>query len=395
MIMMGAFAEVFLAKENHHGLVGINLLDEDPVPHSSPRCTARCWPGNWRASAGAGIPREIPAILDRYTQGESATLKLDVQGLTGPEAVDMVFDPRTYFTEPSRSPRLKFLAIVSTHSLAGILVKKSFGHVDGFVVEAPEAGGHNAPPRGKDVNERGEPQYDPATTPISPPCANWAGHSSINTAGNGLQPRRHEAAPASRPEGLQVGTLAFSDESASLVLRLSSWPSPSSRQGAGSHRSLDFTGFPFKVLELPGPCRMPAVLTLALLLRDLGLRAAYRKEDGHHRIPGSPNLIATLKRRGRCRDGRKCLCTPSPNHRQACATRTATPRRPSSPPATRSRKPRRLPPPGTTTAPTRSSHRLPAGAAHPERVSFPGGIRPEAPRRTMLFAYVRWRSSCP
>ena len=40
------------------------------------------------------------------------------------------------------------------------MLKKANGRVDGFVVEGPTAGGHNAPPRGKlQLNDAGEPIY--------------------------------------------------------------------------------------------------------------------------------------------------------------------------------------------------------------------------------------------
>jgi nitronate monooxygenase len=44
--------------------------------------------------------------------------------------------------------------------LALTLARKANGRVDGFVVEGPTAGGHNAPPRGKlQLNDLGEPVY--------------------------------------------------------------------------------------------------------------------------------------------------------------------------------------------------------------------------------------------
>src|SRR6188472_3192945 len=43
--------------------------------------------------------------------------------------------------------------------LAAALLKRSNGVVDGFVVEGPVAGGHNAPPRGK-------PQWNDAAEPV-------------------------------------------------------------------------------------------------------------------------------------------------------------------------------------------------------------------------------------
>ena len=312
MIMMGAFAEVYLAKENHNGVVGINLLTKIQFPTLATLYGAMLAGVNY-VLMGAGIPREIPAILDRYTQGESATLKLDVQGLTGPEAVDMVFDPRTYFTEPPTLPRPKFLAIVSTHSLAGILVKKSFGHVDGFVVEAPEAGGHNAPPRGKDVNERGEPQYGPrdyadldAMRELGRPF--WL-------AGNGSSPAVMKAALASGAEGLQVGTLfAFSDESGVTtdIKRQVVELAMSGKAEVYTDPRISPTGFPFKVLELPGTMSDASSFEARPKRCDLGyLRAAYRKEDGTigFRCASEPDR-EFLKKGGDGAEisGRKCLC---------------------------------------------------------------------------------------
>ena len=56
--------------------------------------------------------------------------------------------------------RPAFLPIIASHVLAATLAKKANGSVDGFIVEGPTAGGHNAPPRGKlQLNPAGEPVY--------------------------------------------------------------------------------------------------------------------------------------------------------------------------------------------------------------------------------------------
>ncbi len=40
------------------------------------------------------------------------------------------------------------------------MLRRASGRVDGFVIESPTAGGHNAPPRGKlQLNPAGEPVY--------------------------------------------------------------------------------------------------------------------------------------------------------------------------------------------------------------------------------------------
>src|SRR6185437_15444124 len=59
-----------------------------------------------------------------------------------------------------RLERPKFLAIVSSNTLAVTMLRRASGRVDGFVIEGPTAGGHNAPPRGKlQLTSSGEPIY--------------------------------------------------------------------------------------------------------------------------------------------------------------------------------------------------------------------------------------------
>ena len=312
MIMMGAFAEVYLAKEGHNGLVGINLLTKIQFPTLATLYGAML-AGVDYVLMGAGIPREVPGILDRYTTGGAATLKLDVEGIAGHETVDMVFDPRTHFPEPPALKRPKFLAIVSTHSLAGIMAKKSTGHVDGFVVEAPEAGGHNAPPRGKEVNARGEPQYGPRD------YADLAAMREIGRpfwlAGNGSSPAVMKAALASGAEGLQVGTLfAFSDESGitTEIKRQVVELSMSGKAEVYTDPRISPTGFPFKVLEMAGTLSDDREFDARPKRCDLGyLRAAYRKEDGTigFRCASEPDREFLKKGGDGCEiAGRKCLC---------------------------------------------------------------------------------------
>src|SRR5690606_25316661 len=111
---------------------------------------------------GAGIPREIPGVIDRLAQHLPASLRLVLEGPNSSEPADFSFEPERMWEkqQPPEVNRPRFLAIVASNSLATMLVRKSTGRVDGFVVEGPTAGGHNAPPRGKaPLNERGEPVY--------------------------------------------------------------------------------------------------------------------------------------------------------------------------------------------------------------------------------------------
>ena len=111
---------------------------------------------------GAGIPLHIPGVLDNLAAGKPAEYRLAVTGAaaTGQDTM-MRFDPAEYAEGPLPIlERPRFLAIVSSNTLATTMLRRATGRVDGLVIESPTAGGHNAPPRGKlQLNEAGEPIY--------------------------------------------------------------------------------------------------------------------------------------------------------------------------------------------------------------------------------------------
>ena len=156
------FVEVWLAREGHQNPVGINYLEKVQLPHL-PSLYGAMLAGVEYVLMGAGIPVKIPGVLDAFRNHETATYPLYVNGSRAGEDSLMRFAPREFFawkedTAPLKRP--KFLAIIASNTLAQTLIKKSNGRVDGFVIEGPTAGGHNAPPRGKtQLNDRGEPIY--------------------------------------------------------------------------------------------------------------------------------------------------------------------------------------------------------------------------------------------
>ena len=109
--------------------------------------------------------------------------------------------------------RPKFLAIISSATLATMLARKATGHVDGFIVEGPTAGGHNAPPRGPlQLNERGEPIY--GERDVADLAAIAALGRPFWLAGSYGDPERVVEALADGAAGVQVGTaFAYCDES--------------------------------------------------------------------------------------------------------------------------------------------------------------------------------------
>lgn len=308
------FVEIHLAKEGHAGVVGLNLLEKIQLP-TLPSLFGAMLAGVDYILMGAGIPRSIPGVLDRLAAGEPAELKIDVEGALAGEDHFSRFDPAAFFS--GVAPRLSrpiFLAIVASATLALTLARKSNGRVDGFVVEGELAGGHNAPPRGPmQLSAEGEPIYGPRDVPdlakireIGLPF--WL-------AGAYGRPGRLAEAQRLGAAGIQVGTaFAFCAESGirpdlkAQVLKASA---------AGMARvftdpQASPTGFPFKVLQLPGTLSEAEIYLARERICDLGyLRQPYRTPEGAvgYRCP-SEDVERHVAKGGAAEatEGRKCIC---------------------------------------------------------------------------------------
>jgi NAD(P)H-dependent flavin oxidoreductase YrpB (nitropropane dioxygenase family) len=308
------FVEVFLAKEGHAGVVGINFLEKIQFPtlHS---IFGAMLAGVDYVLMGAGIPRAIPGVLDRLARGETVELKIDVEGALPGEEFHSKFDPAAFCG--GRAPLLKrphFLGIVASATLAITLARKSSGQVNGFIVEGETAGGHNAPPRGPlQLNTEGEPIYGPRDVADLEKIRElglpfWLA-GSYGAVGKLAEALSLGAA------GIQVGTaFAFCAESGirpdlkQQVFQLSR---------AGKLRVFTDplaspTGFPFKVVQLPGTLSDAKSLPLRERLCDLGyLRHAYRKPDGTigYRCPAEP-VDDFIRKGGTFEEtqGRECVC---------------------------------------------------------------------------------------
>lgn len=314
LTVLGNFAEVYLAKEGHNGLVGINFLEKIQLPTLPSLFGAMLAKVDY-VLMGAGIPRTIPGILEQLSRGEPVEMKIDITG-SGPDDDCLSrFDPRSLFSGSlPEIPRPKFLAIISSATLALTLARKSNGRVDGFVVEGPVAGGHNAPPRGAmQLSATGEPVYGPRDVPelakireIGLPF--WL-------AGAYAEPGKLAAARAHGAAGVQIGTaFAFCEESG-ITPALKSQILELSRTEAArvfTDPLASPTGFPFKVLQLLGTISSEVRYFARERICDLGyLREVYRKADGAvgYRCAGEP--VADFLEKGGTIEatmGRKCLC---------------------------------------------------------------------------------------
>lgn len=316
LTVAACFVEVWLAKEGHQGKVGLNLLEKIQLPNLA------CLYGALLADVdyvimGAGIPREIPGALDLLSENKEATLKIPVDG---GEDVFTRFNPKEVLeTENLKAlKRPYFFPIVSSATLALNLKRKSTGRVDGFIVEGPLAGGHNAPPRGPlKLNDRGEPIYGERDV------VNLGEMKALELpfwmAGHYATPEKLAEVRAQGAHGIQVGTLfAFSEESGvskehrqrALTEILNQKP-PEGGWIFTDPRSSP-TGFPFKAARLSWTISETEKYLERKRICDLGyLRHAFQKTDGSvgQRCPAEP-VQDYLKKGGLEEDtvGRKCLC---------------------------------------------------------------------------------------
>jgi nitronate monooxygenase len=314
LIVAANFAEVWLAKEGHDGLVGVNLLTKIQIPNL-PSLYGAMLAGVDYVLMGAGIPREIPGCLDRLALHQAAALRLDVVGGSGDEDEVASFDPAALWGEPGPPlTRPRFLPIVASNSLATMLAKKSSGAIHGFVIEGPTAGGHNAPPRGaKQHNDRGEPLYGDRDLVDLGRIAELGFPFWI--AGGAGSPEGLRDALEAGAAGVQVGTLFAYCRESGLDPSLKDRVLAMSREAPVDVRTDDRaspTGFPFKVVDLPSSLSSEETYELRERVCDLGyLRSPYRREDGRIGYRCASEPVDTFVKKGGDADdavGRKCLC---------------------------------------------------------------------------------------
>lgn len=313
--MLSGYVEVWLAKHGHNGRVGMNLLTKVPLPNLAVLYGAM-HAGVDVVLMGAGIPKEIPGALDRMSKHEPAALKIDVVGAKeGDPAQFMRFDPKAFesaVTEPIKRPA--FFPIVAANSLATLLAKKASGAIQGFVIEGPTAGGHNAPPRGpKQLDETGQPIYGERDV-VDLDEIEKLGYPYWLAGGFGFRGSVHKAHEQGAA-GIQVGTLFAYCQESGLTQEIRQQVIENVKAGKLAVRTDPLaspTGFPFKVVELKETMSEEEVYAGRHRVCDLGyLRDAYREESGRigYRCPSEP-IDDYVRKSGTTEDtrGRKCLC---------------------------------------------------------------------------------------
>jgi nitronate monooxygenase len=338
--IMGNFAEVWLAKHEDDGTlivgggVGINCLTKIQLPTIQNLYGAMIAEADY-VLMGAGIPMEVPGILDNLAEHKDCKLAIDVDD--SPEVVYTHFKPADFWKRAKNDsvmkaplPRPSFLPIVSSVTLAQAMLKRATGAgptkgIQGFVIELPTAGGHNAPPRGfrydaaakshkLSLNDKGEPMYGEKDEVDLVKFKSAVKGLPFYLAGFYARPEKLQEVLAMGGAGIQVGTsFAFSKESGLLpsvkeeVLRqvqqgdLTIFTDPVASP----------TGFPFKVLELEDSLSVKSKYEERPRVCNLGyLRTAFYKEGKIGYRCASEPIHEYLKKDGdiAATEGRKCLC---------------------------------------------------------------------------------------
>ena len=341
--VMANYCEVWLAKHNDDGTpidgpgkVGINLLTKVQLP-TVPTLYGAMLADVDYVLMGAGIPKAIPGILDQLS--ESKDCQHPINTVDHAEGVVLEFSPKQFWEAAGRPElgelklkRPNFLPIVSSVVLAQSMLKHPSGKIDGFVVELPTAGGHNAPPRGfhydptdqsqpSGLNERGEPIYGSKDEVDLKKFAKAVNGVPFWLAGSYADPHKLEEVLEAGGAGVQVGT-AFSlckesgleQSMKNNILR--QLAENKAKEGATIDVYTDPqaspTGFPFKVLRLENTLSQPDAYENRPRVCNLGyLREMYTKEDGSvgYRCASEP-VDAYQKKGGdiEATKGRKCLC---------------------------------------------------------------------------------------
>ncbi len=314
LCIVANFVEVFLAREGHDNPVGINYLEKIQIPHL-PSLYGAMLAGVGYVLMGAGIPVKIPGVLDGFVHHQPATYPLHVAGAQEGEETELSFDPANFVTEnlpPLVRPR--FLAIISSNVLAAAMLKKANGSVEGFVIEGPTAGGHNAPPRGKlQLDESGEVIYGERDR-VDLDKIRQLGRPFWLAGGYGSPERLREALSLGAA-GIQVGTaFAFCEESGlrsdykqAILEKVAH-----SEARVATDPSASPTSFPFKVAQLEGTLSETEIYLARPRICDLGyLRETYRTPEGKidHRCSAEP-LTVYVSKGGKAEDtaGKRCLC---------------------------------------------------------------------------------------
>lgn len=329
LAIASAFVEVWLAKQGHSGSIGINLLEKIQLMHLPTILGAMLADVDYLLM-GAGIPTQVPQLLNDFANGRTASYRLEVEDV--PEKPSKEFleqleekatirlDPTRFMSKRKQLKKPRFFPIISSNLLAELLIKKvkvdgEVGNwIDGFIVEGPLAGGHNSPPRVKNVfNERGEPVYGKKDEVDLGKLRELG--KPFYLAGAQATPEKFNEAQNLGAAGVQIGSFFAASKESGLRPDLKQQLIERIIRGdldVFADPNASPSGYPFNVVQLPNTLSDEEVFDNRTRVCSAGyLRHAYRRLDGEigFRCPAE-NVADYVKKGGKIADteGSKCLC---------------------------------------------------------------------------------------
>lgn len=314
MLIVSNFAEIFLAKEGHEGIVGINYLEKIQLP-TLPSILGAMLAGVDYILMGAGIPSAIPGIIDSLARGDETALNLFVEQNKNNIEFKSHLNPKEFLpAELFPLKRPEFLGIISSDIVAKTMTRKSTGKITGFVVENYTAGGHNAPPRkNHKAGVDDAPSFSERDVPNLENIKNLG--LPFWLAGGFNSREKLTEAISLGATGIQLGSLfAFCNESG---MKKEVKSEVLSSLMNGTFKSItDFkaspTGYPFKLASIGDKIYEEEIHLHRERICDLGLlRTPFVNEKGNisFKCPSEPEAIY-VKKGGAIEEtvGRKCLC---------------------------------------------------------------------------------------
>lgn len=322
LTILANFTTVKLAKEGleegKHGKIAINYLTKVEPPHLYEIYGAML-AGVDAIVMGAGIPKQIPQMLNNYADYKEASYALDVKGAKAGE-FKMRLDPCKFVPTRLVGRKLKrprFLTIVARHELAEFMEKEKREPdkgVDGYIVAYSGINaGHSAPPRKEKDKTAAEPTYTPENDYADLQVMRGLG-KPFWLAGGQADPDKLIEALDKGAAGIQVGSITAASKESNIkegfkqsVRRLGY----NNQLKVATDRRISPTGFYFNWAFVPDAFS-EALSRLRERICDLGyLRELYKREDGSlgYRCPA--DVVSTyVQSGGKEADtkDRACIC---------------------------------------------------------------------------------------
>ena len=323
LLIATSFAEVWLAKQGHHGRILINFLHKVQLPLVYALYGAML-AGVDGIVVGAGNPEGLPQVCSRLAQHMPVSTEHALLYRESGETFQVDFDPTVIANGALVKESLHrpaFLAIASLESLVGALANSPTEPPDGFIIEHYTAGGHNAPPQGplqKDALD--QPIYGSLDEPDLEEIRHLK--KPFWLAGGYNSREKLHAARNAGAAGVQIGTSFALAQESGLSPVYKTALLDALRQVASDAdlvRTTLFspTGYPFKVAQLKGTLAEEMVYQRRTRVCDLGFlqQRGFSKpgSDGYRdlfqRCPAGPLTDFTRKRGLPFNaDRKRCLC---------------------------------------------------------------------------------------